>query len=172
MSTGDLIQCIWTGEAFEPQTPFMRRRAAERFGAGEIVLLNVELERSMRSHRHFFALLHDLWATLPERFALEPWAQSPEHFRRFCLIRAGYNDCQVYDCESKAEAFRLAAALRPLDDFSIVVARAGQVLRFTAKSQSVKAMGAREFQQSKDAVLALAETLVSGGELPAIGAAA
>lgn len=166
----DLIACVWDGEAFRPETPFMRRRAAERFGAGEIVMLSAEEERSMRSHRHFFATLADLWRTLPERFALEPWAQSSEHFRKYLLIRSGYSETVTYACQSKAEAARLAAAIRPLDEFSIVVARDATVFRFVAKSQSVKAMGREDFAASKDAVLAAAETLVAGGELPAVAA--
>jgi hypothetical protein len=166
----DLIQCRFEGGAFIPQTPFQLRRARERFGDGEIVLLNAEEERSMRSHRHYFAALHDLWANLPERFALEPWAQSVEHFRKYLLIRAGYSETQTY--ASNAEARRLAAAIRPLDEYSIVLARGDTVLRFVAQSQSVKIMGKARFQESKDAVLAAAESLVAGGELPAMGEAA
>lgn len=170
--SADLIQCDWDGAAFRPRTPFMLRRARERFGAGEIIMLSAEEERSMRSHRHYFAQLHDLWLTLPEGYALEPWAQSMEHLRRYLLIRAGYSETQTYSCASAAEAMRLAAAIRPLDAFGLVVARGAMVLRFSARSQSVKSMGAKEFQASKDAVLTLAETLVSGGALPALGVAA
>lgn len=168
----DLIQCVWDGATFRPASPFMLRRAGDRFGAGEVVLLSAEEERSARSHRHYFATLHDLWATLPEGYALEPWAQSSEHLRKYLLIRAGYNETQTYSCASAAEALRLAAAIKPLDAYGIVVARGATVLRFTAKSQSGKAMGAKDFQASKDAVLRLAETLVAGDALPAFGAAA
>jgi hypothetical protein len=165
-----LIQCTFDGRAFSPASPFQLRLARERFGEGEIVLLNVENERSMRSHRHYFATLHDLWSNLPERFATETWAQSSEHLRKFLLIRAGYSETTTYACESKAEAQRLAAAIRPLDEFGIVVARGLTVMRFSAKSQSVKAMGSKVFAASKTAVLELAETVVAGGELPAVAA--
>lgn len=124
----------------------------------------------MRSHRHYFAQLKDYWLNLPEKFSLEPWTQSPEHFRRFLLIRAGYSETTTYACASKAEAARLAAAIRPLDEFGIVVVRGDTVMRFAAKSQSVKAMGSKIFAASKTAVLDLAETLVAGGELPAVAA--
>lgn len=167
-----IVECMFDGRAFIPTSEFHSRRARENFAEGEVVLMQAENARSMRSHRHYFAALHDLWNTLPERFALEPWAQSTEHFRRWLLIRAGYSETQTYHCETKAEAGRLAAALRPLAEFSIIVARGQVVLRFMAKSQSVKAMGADDFQRSKDAVLSLAEIVVSGGDLPALGAAA
>lgn len=166
----DLIECRFEGGAFIPCTPFMLRRAAERFGEGEIVCLNAEEERSARQHRFYFATLTELWRNLPERFALEPWAQSMDHLRRYLLIRAGYSETTTYACESKAEAQRLAAAIRPLDAYGIVVARDRTVLRFTAESQSVKRMGRERFKASADAVLGLAETLVSGGELPALAA--
>jgi hypothetical protein len=166
----DLIECTFTGEAFIPRTPFMLRRAAERFGAGEIVYLNAEEERSMLSHRHYFATLNDLWANLPERFATEPWAQSPEHFRKWLLIRAGYSTAQTYACQSRAEAMRLAAAIRPLAEFNVVAVRDAAVIRFEAQSQSVKAMGKKAFQESKDAVLGAAEALVATGEIPEMAA--
>lgn len=171
MSDRDLIECAWDGERFRPVTPFMLRRAKERFGEGEIVMLNAEEERSWRSHRHYFATLADLWANLPERYATEGWAQSPEHFRKFLLIRAGYSETTTYACSSKAEAARLAAAIRPLDEFGIVVARGDTVMRFAAKSQSMKAMGSKVFAASKTAVLELAETIVAGGDMPALVAA-
>jgi hypothetical protein len=149
----DLILCMFDGTGFAPSTPFHLRRARERFGAGELIAISAENERSMKSHRHYFA-------------------QSSEHLRRYLLIRAGYSETTTYACESKAEAARLAAAIKPLDEFGVVAVRGNVVLRFAAKSQSVKRMGAKVFQESKDAVLSLAETLVSGGELPALGVAA
>ena len=170
MSERDLIACVWDGEVFRPESEFMLRRASERFGTGEVIMLSAEEERSMRSHRHYFAQLTDLWRTLPERFALEPWAQSSEHLRRYLLIRSGFSDTTTYACASTAEASRLAAATKPMAARGIAVARRPQGLRATAKSQSVKAMGRADFQRSKDAVLGLAETLVAGGELPAVAA--
>lgn len=172
MSKADLIECVWSGEAFVPRTPFMLRRAAERFGAGEVALMNAEEERSMQMHRFYFAQLHDLWLNLPERYAPEPWAQSPEHFRKRLLIWCGYSIATVYACGSAAEAARLAAAIRPLAEYSLVVVRGSVVTRFDAQSQSVKTMGSKVFQSSKDAILTLAEHIVAGGEWPAMRAAA
>jgi hypothetical protein len=40
-----------------------------------------------------------------------------------------------------------------MDDFAVVIVREAVVLVWTAKSQSVKAMGAKDFQQSKSDVL-------------------
>lgn len=162
----DLIECIWDGSAYTPRTPFMLRRATDRFGPGEIVVIQAENERSMRSHRHYFAQLHDLWLNLPERCAPEPWAQSPEHFRKRLLIWTGHSQATVYACASKAEAARLAAAIRPLAEYSMVSVRGATVTRLDAQSQAVKAMGYKAFQRSKDVTLELAEHLVAGGDWP------
>jgi hypothetical protein len=160
MSDTDLIQCLWNGEAFVPQTPFMRRRAEDRFGAGEIVLLEAQHERSAKSHRFYFAQLRELWLNLPEKFAIEQWAQSPEHLRKYALIKTGYSETQTFTCAGDAEAKRWAFRMRPIDQFSIVVVKAGTVVRYTAHSQSIKAMGAKDFQASKTAVIEFVEDLI------------
>jgi hypothetical protein len=156
-----LYSCVFDGAAFVPTTAFHLRRAAEEFGAGEVVMLQAEHERSMRSHRHYFAMLHDFWMSLPERHASAPWAQSAEHLRKYLLILAGYSDSQSFPCTTAAEAQRWATRLRPLDEFSVIVVEGSTVVRFTAKSQSVKAMGAKVFQESKTAVLERGEQLLA-----------
>ena len=73
--------------------------------------------------------------------------------RKWALIRTGFRDERSIVCASKAEAERVAAFVKPMDDFAIVIAHEASVLVYTAKSQSMKAMGAKEFQRSKEAVL-------------------
>ena len=84
---------------------------------------------------------------------MEPWAQSSEHLRKYALIKTGFCDTQTWVCGSKAEATRWAANMRPEDEYSIVVAQGNTVLRFIAKSQKMRAMGAQEFQASKTAIM-------------------
>ena len=158
--SGDLISCVWDGRAFTPATPFHHRRAEAAFGEGEIVLLNVENESSGKSRRHYFACLREAWQNLPESVAMETWAQSTEHLRKYALIRTGFSESQTLIASSAAEASRFAAFLRPTDEFSIVLARGVEVIRFTAKSQRVKAMGAKEFQRSKVEVLEFVAGLI------------
>lgn len=160
----DLLVCVWDGHAFTPRTPFQKRLAAERFGEGEEVLLSVENERSMRSHRHYFAAIREMWLSLPEVFALEPWAQSPEHLRKRALIRTGFCDTSEVICSSVAEARRVAAFMDPIDPYSLVLAQGPRVVRYVARSQSVKAMGAATFAESKDAVLNWIEGRLERGE--------
>ena len=84
---------------------------------------------------------------------MESWAESTEHLRHFALIRVGLFNATVDQVGSNAEAIRTAALIRPLVPFSIVTAVRSTVVTHTALSQSYAAMGAKEFQQSKDMVL-------------------
>lgn len=63
-------------------------------------------------------------------------------------------------CSSKAEAQRIAAFMRPIDEYAIIIASEAAVRVFTAESQSHKAMGAERFQQSKQAVLEFIDELL------------
>jgi len=50
--------------------------------------------------------------------------------------------------------------LKPVDEFALVVAKEATVTRYTAKSQSEKAMGKTDFQASKDSVLAIVSEMI------------
>ena len=152
-----LLPFTWTGEAMEP-LPNFAKRCDERFVVGERYRLEVVEDRSHRSHSHFFAAVHDAWLNLPED-KLERFP-TDEHLRKWALIKAGFRDERTIVVASKAEARRLVAFMRPLDDYAVVVARDAVVVVWTAKSQSYKAMGRKEFQRSKDAVLTVCAELV------------
>ncbi len=128
-----------------------RRYVADTYGDGEVVTLSPVEERSYASHGHFFALLHQAWVNLPEEYAER--FPSEDHLRKWCLIKSGHRDERTTVCSSKAEAERVAAFVRPIDDYAIVVSREATVTVWTAKSQSMRAMGKTTFQQSKDDVL-------------------
>lgn len=165
MTDAALIRCAWDGDAFRPSSAMHAHRAREAFGAGEIVLLNVQNERSMISHRHFFATLHDLWANLPERLAGQDYAKSPDTLRKRALIATGFANVETIVCGSKAAAERVAAYVGVLatkvHGYAITEA-AGNVARcWTPQTQSVAGMGAKEFQRSKTAVLEWCDALLS-----------
>ena len=61
---------------------------------------------------------------------------------------------------SRAEALRLAAFIRPMDEYAVVSASEAVVTVWTAQSQSLRAMGKERFKASKDAVLAAIETML------------
>lgn len=138
----------WDGAIMRPRYP---RLAADRFEAGEDYLLADVEHRSDLSHRHEFAWLRESWKSLPEDVAdLYPTA---EHLRKRALIEAGYYHETVVDAGSAQAALRVASFIRGLDDFCIVIARGPIVVRREAKSQSKRAMGAKDFQASKTAIM-------------------
>lgn len=161
----DLLQCTFEGGAFAPSTPHQLRLARERFGEGEIVMMEAQNERSWRSHAHQFAAIADLWANLPESLSHMPYAKSAETLRKHALIACGYADCETLDAGSKAAAERVAATVGRLATAAhgyCIVKISGPVVRcYTPQSQSVRAMGAKVFQESKTRVLEWIEALLS-----------
>jgi hypothetical protein len=137
-----------------------RKNLADRiYVDGEDYRLGVIEERSMGSHGHFFAMLHEAFMNLPDDLAER--FQTPDHLRKYALIKAGFYDERSVCCSSKAEAQRIAAFMRPLDNYAIVIASEAVVRIFTAKSQSLKAMGKDEFQRSKTAVLEIVSSMIA-----------
>lgn len=156
----------WTGEEMRPLPRFHNRVNAE-FVVGEIYPLVVHEERSLASHRHFFAALHDIWLNLPDALAAQ-FATS-EHLRKHCLIMTGFRNERKLVCSSVAEARKIAAWMRPRDEYAIVATAENVVVEWTAQSQSTKAMGKARFQESKTKVLDFASDLIG---VPHEGAAA
>lgn len=148
----------WTGEAMEPVSGFWASRADKAYVVGEVYRLVEHHDRSMNSHRHFFAALNEAWKNLPDELLDE--YPTAEVLRKKALIRKGYADERSIVCASKAEAQRMAAFMRPMDDYAIVTFRDAVVRVYVAKSQSVKAMPKGEFQRSKDDVLDFVAALI------------
>ena len=136
------------GEAMIPRRPTL---ADKHYVVGLDYRLVPHEERSMRSHRYFFASVKEAWQNLPEDLA-ERFA-TPDHLRRYALIKAGYRDERSIVASSKAEALRVAAFIRPMDEFAGVAVRDAVVTGYEAKSQSTRAMGKAEFRASLDKVL-------------------
>ena len=59
-----------------------------------------------------------------------------------------------------AEAVRVASFIKPMDDYAVVVPKGATVSVFTAKSQSMKAQGRKDFQESKTRVLDLLSDMI------------
>jgi hypothetical protein len=162
---------IWDGESMTPSSRNMARLADKYYTIGERYLLVPHEQRSAISHRHYFASVNEAWQNLPETYADR--FPTPEHLRKWALIKAGYFDSRSIVESSKAQAQRLAAFMKPIDDFAVVTIEGSAVTVYTAKSQSMRAMGKGEFQRSKNAVLEVIASMtgVSVGELAAARAA-
>lgn len=147
-----------TGEVRKVMEPIGRfaREAASRYVLDETYTLDEIQERSSASHAHYFASVGEAWRNLPEELSGR-WPTA-EHLRKAALIRAGYRDERTIVCGSRAEAQRVAAFIAPMDEYALVSVSGATVVVLTAKSQSMRAMGKKAFEESKAAVLeALAE---------------
>lgn len=153
--TGAPLLFSWDGEVMRPRHPAL---ADKQFVVGENYRLEVREDRSQASHNHYFAAVHESWANLPEHLA-ERFPTS-EHLRKYALVKGGFRDERSIVAGSKAEAQRLAAFIRPMDEFAIVTVSEAVVTVYTAKSQSLKAMGRAEFGRSKEAVLGILADMI------------
>lgn len=147
----------WDGESMAPQ-PRFQRLCDKQFVVGESYPLIVQEHRSRETHSHYFAALHDAWLNLREDVAEQ--FPTEEHLRKYALIRTGYADERSIVCGSKAEAQRVAAFIKPIDGYAVVVVREATIKVYTAQSQSMRAMGKAEFQKSKQAVLDYVSDLI------------
>jgi hypothetical protein len=129
-----------------------RPEAAERmFEINGRYHLETHFERSSARHRAYFASINEAWHNLP--LSAQDELPSPEHLRKYALIKTGWRDERRLVVGSEKEAVRVAAFIRPMDSFAIVLPQAHQVLVWTARSQSYRAMNREDFNASMDDVL-------------------
>ena len=129
-----------------------------QFAEGEAYPLQVVEERSMASHRQFFAAVHEGFKNLPENIAAR--FPSSEHMRKFLLIETGWFDEKEIECANEKHAKALQAFIRTEDEYARIFRRGSLVIIRKAKSQSLAAMGKQAFQDSKRDVLDLLESMV------------
>ena len=109
----------WDGESLMPVNQHQARLADKQFVVGETDRLDINEERSAATHRHYFAAVNEAWQNLPE-----DWCDrfpTSEHLRKWCLIKAGYRDERTFPAKSNTQAVQLAAFIRPIDDFAVVL---------------------------------------------------
>lgn len=137
--------------AMVPINPFFAARAAKQFEPGHAYVLVPREARSPESHSHFFAALHEGWLNLTEEYAEE--FATPEYLRAWCLVKAGFADKQVIVCATPDDAGRTAAIASSREKIRIVIVEGCVCNIWVPRSQSVKAMGKTEFEDSKRKVL-------------------
>lgn len=147
----------WDGEAMRPLPRYHNVCNAE-FVVGEKYRCPVQDDHSWTSHKHQFAWLHQAWLSLPEHVAAR--FRNEEHLRKHGLIAGGFCDSTSIACSSQAEARRWFNVLTADDPYCIVKIEGNTLLRFTAHSQSMHAMGQKRFQASKQAVLDFVASLL------------
>lgn len=167
-----VMQFQWTGDSFQPASPHWVHEADKHLVVGKVYPLEVREDRSSASHRGYFAAINEAHQNLSDQDR-ERWP-SPDHLRRYALIKCGYADERSVVCPTETVAVRMAAFIRPMDGYAIVAPEGCVVRVWTAKSQSMRAMDKKTFQASKDAVLAYIASLIgtTAGELQRGGSAA
>lgn len=148
----------WNGEAMEPATGFWFAKANKEFVVGETYPMVEHHEASGKSRGHYFASIADAHGNLPDEM-LDAYP-TKEHLRKKALIFKGWREERLHPCRTEGEAQRLAAFVKPMDDFAVITVRDAVVRVWTAKSQSAKAMGAKDFQRSKQDVLDFCDDLL------------
>jgi hypothetical protein len=123
---------------------------ARQFHENEEYALAPIEARSRASHNFYFASLQEGFESLPE--AEQRWPTS-EHFRKWALCMEGFCTEKNYDCASHGHAMRLAAMIRTLSEFAVIVVRGNMVKIFEAESQSAASMNKERFEDSKKKVL-------------------
>lgn len=149
--------------------------AARQYAEGEEYTLDQVEERSMASHRQYFAALKSGYDNLPERvfyrtkadgtFVLDetrnrvPKWPTMEHYRKWLLIETGWFDEKEFAEANVTYAKRLATWIRTEDVYARIFVRGSTVVVQRAKSQALPAMKKPDFEQSKKDVLALNDAL-------------
>lgn len=143
--------------AMVPNKPY-RKTAAMQYEEGQEYLLAPHEARSMASHGHYFATIHEYYVNLPETI-MARWPSS-EHFRKWCLCETGWYSEKEFEMADEKKAESLAHFIRTEDEFARIFVRAARVLVHLPLSQSLRAMGKTDFEASKQDVLALAAQFV------------
>lgn len=114
--------------------------------------------RSKSSHDHFFAVVNEAWKSLPENMADD--FPSPEHLRKWSLIKAGFCSETRIVCANNSEAMTLATKAKAMDKYAVVAIDGKAVTIWTADSQRKDAMGRQAFQEAKERALHVISTLL------------
>lgn len=114
--------------------------------------------RSKSSHDHFFAVINEAWKNIPEDMADD--FPSPEHLRKWALIKAGFCSETRIVCANNGEAMTLATKAKAMDKYSVVSIDGKAVTIWTADSQRRDAMGRQAFQEAKERVLHIISNLL------------
>ena len=148
-----LLNFTWDGEAFTRPAAIRPGECDRFFVVGERYALVEHHERSTATHNHYFAALHEAWQALPDHWASS--SQPASTCANSALIKSGYHDqtaCYAVSVARRSHAVceRDPSSRRFLDcDHR----RINRCQRFHRKEPPMRAMGKKDFQESKEKVL-------------------
>jgi len=124
----------------------------KQFAEGSEHLLILSETRDRKSHNHFMAAVHSAWMNLAEEW--NGFFPTEDHLRKWALVKEGFCTKVEHVCHTSAEAARLVAAFRDIDQYAVISKKGNVVLVFQAESQSELEMGGGErWRESKKKVL-------------------
>jgi hypothetical protein len=126
--------------------------------AGDIAAWQTVEVRSGKSHRHYFAAVHQAWLNLPEHLVDE--FPSSEHLRKYALIKSGFCTMTKLACKTNADAINVCSLMSKMDTYAICEVTGGVVTVRQAYSQSIPAMGRKLFQESKEEVFRVLSEMI------------
>jgi hypothetical protein len=115
--------------------------------------------RSLWSARRIgWSSIASTFDNLPETMG-ERW-ETVEHFRKWLTIKAGHFDKRTHVAASNDEALKVAAFIKPIDGYAVLVVQDCTVSVFTAKSISYRTCDKAEFQAVKEKILGICADLI------------
>ena len=157
MSSAPPFVTRWMGDHFKPLGR-SAKDADATLVVGEVYRLSIIEDRNWAFHRAYFAQLAEIWSSLPEQLSAE--YPDVETLRHRLLIKAGFSNSRDFVCTSNAEARRWAAYMSEGDKYAIIEVKRNVIRKWTAQSQSGKAMDKEQFKASADAVLEYGANLI------------
>jgi hypothetical protein len=135
--------------------------AKRQFQEGETYPLQVTEERSMASHKQFFAAINEGFKNLPENISAR--FPTATHLRRWLLVQTGWHDEDEFSFDDEKDALRLARWIRSDNEFCVIHHRKGtkSVIVRRPRSQDLASMSKQDFEASKRDVLDLLESMVN-----------
>lgn len=121
-------------------------------------LLDDPRDHSDAARRRFFAIIREVWQTLPDHLAQQH--VSAEHLRKAALIHAGWCDSKTIAAGSKTAALEVAALSKHLDRYAIANVSGSVVTVFTARSISKRACPKAQFMPLSEKVYTWLSQLV------------
>lgn len=148
-------------DVFVPARKFIGQ-LKKLYADGKAIWLEQIQFRSMDSHRHLFAELHERWESMPEyirsRFIDE------DHLRKYALIRTGWVRAMRHiPFTSREDAITGAVVAKLVDSYALVTIDENVVTIYVARSQKMsgfRSMNNSDFQKSKTDVLSFLDELL------------
>lgn len=154
----DPITFVWDGRVMTPLNRHLAE-ARRRFVPGTWYPMEVHLEQSDKSRKHYFAVLRKAAETMSESLEKEIGAEGmdahgkAERLRGWALVEAGVFEDNRVPCETEGELEALVARKMTKAGYRKLMRDGLVLIERVPKSQSPKSMNGTAFEEAKRAVL-------------------